>query len=283
MKFGITFEGGASRTLFSCGVMDALIKENIMADYIIGASAGISYGVTYASKQFGRNLEITRKYMNDKRYMGMRNMFVPKNRAYYNMDFVFDEIPNKLVPYDYVSYANYKGKCVAVVTNVKTGKAEYLEVPRNDRKWQVLRASCALPLLIPKVKIGGEYYLDGGIADSFPFEKAISEGCDKNIVVLTRERGYVKKHETASKVAELYFHKYPNLARALKNRADNYNACIKRLEELEKAGKALVIAPESTLGVSRTESDPVKLEKLYDLGYKQTMKIIPEIRRYLYE
>ena len=114
-------------------------------------------------------------------------------------------------------------------------------------------------------------------------EKAISEGCDKNIVVLTRERGYVKKHETASKVAELYFHKYPNLARALKNRADNYNACIKRLEELEKAGKALVIAPESTLGVSRTESDPVKLEKLYDLGYKQTMKIIPEIRRYLYE
>ena len=281
MKLGITFEGGASRTVFSCGVMDALLKEQIMADYVIGASAGISFGVTYAAGQFGRNRVIARDYMGDKRYMGMRHMFVPKNRAYYNMDFVFDEIPNKLVPYDYVGFADFKGKCVAVVTNVETGKAEYLEVPKNDRTWQLLRASCALPMLIPKVKIGSSYYLDGGIADSIPFEKAIEEGCDKNIVVLTRERGYVKKHESASTLAETFFRKYPNLVRALRERAEGYNACINRLTALEKEGKVLVIAPKSTMGVGRTESNPQKLERLYDLGYEQALKMMPKIKEYL--
>lgn len=281
MKLGITFEGGASRTLFSCGVMDVLLKENIMADYIIGASAGISYAVSYASKQYERNLTITRKYMNDKRYMGVRHMFSPKNRGFYNLDFVFGEIPNKLVPYDYVEFANFKGNCVAVVTNVETGEAEYLEVPKNDKSWQLLRATCALPLLFPKIKIGGNFYLDGGVSDSIPFEKAISEGCDKNIVVLTRERGYVKKPEKASVAAELVYRKYPRLVNALKTRAERYNQCIKRLEELEKQGKVLVIAPETTMGVKRTENDPVILEKLYRLGVSQTEKLVPTIKSYL--
>ncbi|NLZ47063.1 MAG: patatin family protein [Clostridiales bacterium] len=281
MKLGVTLEGGASRTVFSCGVMDVLMEENIMADYIIGASAGISYAVSYASRQKGRNLDITRKYMDDKRYMGARHLISPKNRGYYNLNFVYDELPNKLVPFDYVEFTNFKGEIIAVVTNIDTGKAEYLEVPRNDKTWQVLRASCALPILFPKIKIGGKFYMDGGVADSIPFEKAISEGCNKNIVVLTRERSYIKAPERAGAVAEILYRKHPDFVRAMKTRADRYNQAIKTLAELEKEGKVFVIAPTNTYGINRTENNPQKLEVLYNHGIKQTKKRMEELKAYL--
>ena len=281
MKLGLTLEGGASRTVFSCGVLDVLLEENIMADYIIGASAGISYGVSYASRQRERNLEITRKYMDDKRYMGARHLVSPKNRGFYNLDFVYDEIPNKLVPFDYVEFTNFKGEVIAVVTNIETGEAVYIKVPRNDKTWQILRASCALPILFPKIKIGGNFYMDGGVADSIPFEKAMQDGCDKNIVVLTRERTYIKSREKAGAVAEMIYRKHPDFVRAMKTRADRYNQTIKKLAELEKQGKVFIIAPNNTYGISRTENNPQKLEVLYQHGVKQTHKVMNDLKKYL--
>lgn len=283
MKIGLVLEGGASRTLFSCGVMDGLLKENIMADYIIGVSAGIAFGVSYASRQRGRNLLIARKYMGDSRYMGARHLFSPKNRAYYNLDFVFDEIPNKLIPYNYKNFREFQGRCVAVVTNVETGEAEYLDVPASDTKWTLLRASCALPLLFPKIEVDGKFYMDGGVSDSIPFEQAFRDGCDKVIVVLTRERGYVKQPEKASRAAELVYRDKSGFVEAMKTRAERYNDCIKRLEEAEAQGKALVIAPEKPLGVSRVEGDPRVLETIYVRGLKLTRRLMPEIKEFISE
>ena len=145
MKLGITMEGGASRTVFSCGVTDAFLEEDIMPDYFVGVSAGIAYGVSYLSRQKGRNLTIIQKYMNDKRYMGVRHLL--KNRNFYNIPFVFGEIPNKLESFDFEAFEAYPGKVEACVTNIHSGKAEYLEVPRKDEKFEVLVASCALPIL----------------------------------------------------------------------------------------------------------------------------------------
>lgn len=143
MKLGITMEGGASRTLFSSGVTDAFLEEGIMPDYLIGVSAGIAYGVSYLSKQKGRNLAIAQEYMADKRYMGPRHLLNRSNRSYYNISFVFSEIPNQLVPFDYEEFERFPGKVVATVTNIHTGKAEYLEVPRRDEKFDMLLASCS--------------------------------------------------------------------------------------------------------------------------------------------
>lgn len=279
MKLGITMEGGASRTVFSCGVMDAFLEENIMPDYFIGVSAGIAYGVSYLSKQKGRNLVIAQKYMNDKRYMGVRHLL--KSRNFYNIPFVFGEIPNKLETFDYEAFEAFPGKVVACVTNIHTGKPEYLEVPRRDDKFDVLVASCALPILFQPVKVGRHYYLDGGLSDSIPYQQAIKEGCDKNIVVLTRERGYVKKPERAGDISRKLYKKYPKIAEDLKSRPEKYNACMAELMEKEKSGEIFVIAPESTYGIGRTESDPEKLTKLYEEGYQQAKKQMPELKRYL--
>lgn len=279
MKVGITMEGGASRTLFSCGVTDALLEENIMPDYFIGVSAGIAYGVSYLAKQKGRNLEIAQKYMNDKRYMGMRHLL--KDKSFYNIPFVFDEVPNKLEAFDYDAFEAFPGKVVACVTNIHTGKAEYLEVPRRNDKFEVLVASCALPILFQPVKVGKHYYLDGGLSDSIPYQQAVKEGCDKNIVILTRERGYIKKAERAGDISRKLYKRYPAIVEDLKTRPEKYNACMEELMEKEKAGEIFVIAPETTYGIGRTESDPEKLTKLYEEGYQQAKKQMGDLKRYL--
>lgn len=279
MKLGIIMEGGASRTIFSCGVTDAFLEENIMPDYFIGVSAGIAYGVSYLSKQKGRNLTIAKKYMRDKRYMGVRHLL--KDKSFYNIPFVFGEVPNKLEAFDYETFAAFPGKVEACVTNIHTGKAEYLEVPRNDEQFEVLVASCALPILFQPVKVGKRYYLDGGLSDSIPYQHAIQEGCDKNIVILTRERGYVKKEERGGRISRKLYKKYPNIVQDLKKRPEEYNACVKELMELEQKGEIFVIAPETTHGVGRTESNPEKLTRLYEEGYQQAKKQMEDLKKYL--
>lgn len=272
-------EGGASRTIFSCGVTDALLEEDIMPDYLIGVSAGIAYGVSYLSRQKGRNLVIAQKYMSDKRYMGMRHLL--KNRNFYNIPFVFGEVPNELEAFDYDAFEAFPGKVEACVTNLHTGKPEYLEVPRRDDEFNVLVASCALPILFQPVKVGKRYYLDGGLSDSIPYEHAIQEGCDKNIVILTRERGYVKKEERAGKISQKLYKKYPNIAEDIKKRPERYNDCMRTLMEREQAGEIFVIAPETTHGVGRTESNSEKLTKLYEEGYQQAKRQMEDLKKYL--
>ena len=281
MKLGMVFEGGANRTIFSCGVMDVFLEEGLMPDYYIGVSAGIAYGVSYLSGQKGRNLEVMEKYMADKRYMGMRHLFNKNEKAYYNTKFVFEQVPNELVPYDYEAFGKYPGTVEAAVTNIHTGKAEYLEVPRGKDMRDTLVASCSLPILFQPVKIGNHYYLDGGIADSVPYEHAIEQGCDKVVVVLTRERSYVKTEEKGIKLTNRLYKKYPKVVEALSSRAERYNEAMKQLTELEKEGKVFVIAPETTLGVGRTETDTVKLRRLYDEGCRIAEAEMEELRKYL--
>lgn len=281
MKLGMVFEGGANRTVFSCGVMDVFLEEGLMPDYFIGVSAGIAYGVSYLSAQKGRNLELMEKYMADKRYMGARHLFNRSEKAYYNTKFVFEQVPNELLPFDYDAFARYEGKVEAAVTNLHTGKAEYLEVPRGRDMRDTLVASCSLPILFQPVKIGKHYYLDGGIADSVPYEHALEEGCDKLIVVLTRARGYVKNQEKAIKLTNHLYKKYPKVVEALNLRAQRYNECMKQLAKLEQEGKVFVIAPEDTYGVGRTETDTVKLRRLYDEGYDIAIAQMEALKQYL--
>ena len=250
-----------------------------MPDYFIGVSAGIAYGVSYLAKQKGRNLEIAQKYMKDKRYMGIRHLL--KDRSFYNIPFVFGEVPNKLEAFDYDAFEAFPGKVEACVTNIHTGEPEYLEVPRRDDKFDVVVASCALPILFQPVKVGKRYYLDGGLSDSVPYKHAIQEGCDKNIVILTRERGYVKKTERVGDISQKLYKKYPKVAEDIKTRPERYNACIQELMEREQAGEIFVIAPETTHGVGRTESDPKKLTTLYEEGYQQAKKQMEDLKRYL--
>ncbi len=281
MKLGIVMEGGASRTVFSCGVTDCFLEEEWMPDYFVGVSAGIAYGVSYLSRQKERNLKIIMEYMPDKRYMGVRYLLDRNMKSFYNIPFVFGDVPNRLLPFDYGAFAAYEGEVEAVVTNIRTGRPEYLPVLRDDRSFETIVASCALPVLFQPVRIGKRYYLDGGISDSVPYRRAWEKGCDKVIVILTRERDYVKKAEKAQLAVAALYHRYPKLVECLKRRAEVYNQSMKELYQAEREGRIFVLAPEDVFGTKRTESSPEKLRKLYEEGYAQAKKSMDAIRSYL--
>ncbi len=285
MKLGIVFEGGASRSLFSCGVMDALLEEKIYADYVIGTSAGIAYGTSYISKQIGRNLELATKYMHDKRYMGFRHLLNRKNRSYYNRDFAFRQIPEELVPFDFEAFDNFEGTAIATLTNMETCEAEYFTLPRydHDRHIQILWASCALPFMFKPEVIDGKTYMDGGVCDPIPFRKALADGCDKLIVVLTREPEYKKESAEAATAAKIFYRKFPKLPRALKDRSVKYNQSREELFKLAEKKEIIVITPTDTKGFKRTEKDPEKLQGIYNDGYFLTKKMLKEIKNYIKE
>ncbi len=281
MKTGLVLEGGALRAIFSSGVCDALLDGNVMTDYVIGVSAGIAYGVSYVSRQPRRNLEVVTRYAPDKRYMGMNNLVDKSNRSYFGLKFAYDTIPNELIPFDYDTFAAYPGEVEAVVTNLNTGKADYLPVPRQDHESLLLQATCAMPLLFPIYRINGQPYLDGGAADSIPWQRALDQGCERVVVVLTRPREYRRKPDQMIRLIRKQYQEYPKFVQAMETRAQRYNENREQLFELEREGKTLVIAPKSTLGVGRIERDTEKLRLLWAEGYQMTVERMDEIKDYL--
>lgn len=281
MKTGIVFEGGAFRTIFSCGVMDALVENDIMPDYMIGVSAGAAYGVSMASKQPRRNLDVLMKYRNDKRYLGLSNMIDKDNKSIYGLEFSYETIPNELNLFDYDAFKQYKGDFYCVVTNLLTGQPEYMKYTGDDRTNTVLKATCALPMLFPPIIINDVPYMDGGLSDSIPYLKAIEDGCDRIIVVLTRQSGYTKTTSRSTKaIAYSYRNQYPKLTETMLTRASRYNESLKGLDQYVKEGLIITIQPTTSKGFSRLEKDKNKILSMYNDGYNQCYELLDTIKEF---
>ena len=281
MKTGLVLEGGALRTIFSCGVLDAFLDAQLpLPDYFVGVSAGAAYGTSYLARQNRRNLKLITSYAGDKRYMGVGNLLNPKNRSYFGLKFAYDTIPNELVPFDYEAFQAYEGMAEAVVTNVATGEAEYHLIPRNERYNKTILASCSIPLMFPTVELEGGEYLDGGCADAIPWKHALEMGCDRVVVILTRERDYRKEPDGSMRAIARTFKKNPAFVEAMTTRAQRYNENREELFQAEREGKVLVIAPEDTLGCSRTERDTEIRRALWQQGYFAGRKLLPQIQEY---
>ena len=285
MKTALVLEGGAFRTIFSAGVLDAFLDGGLpLPNLTIGVSAGAAYGVSYLSGQSRRNLQLICNYANDKRYMGVRHLLDRENRSYFDLDFSYNVIPNELLPFDYEAFRAYPGSMKAVVTNLESGEAEYPEVPRDDRENLVLQATCALPFLFPIIEIEGKPYLDGGCADPIPWRRAFEEGAERVLVILTRERSYQRKPSDKQQlVLERKFHAYPHFLETMAHRAEAYNLCREELFKLEEQGKLLVITPRSTQGFSRTERDLEKIRALWQDGYFTGRREAARVREFWQE
>lgn len=273
----LILEGGTFRPIFSAGVMDALLEEDVMFPYCIGVSAGITDGFSYLSRQKGRNLDVLLKFRHDKRYLGKRNFL--KCKSLFGLEFVFDTIPNELSPFDWKTFYEYDGKVLVGVTNAITGKAEYLDGKELDKKCTMLRATCAIPLVFPEIKINGVPYYDGGLCDPIPIRKAIADGNERHLIVLTRPKGYKKELGRSNKVASRALKKkYPKLEKVLLERHIAYNETVQFCEQLEREGKALIIRPDRPL--DSMEKDLNVIQSSYDLGYKmakEQMEMIKDI------
>ena len=264
----MVLEGGATRGVFTSGVLDYLMEEPVELSHLVSVSAGACNGVDYVSRQIGRTRDcMIHKEKEYNYYFGFRK-FV-KEKSILDMDMVFDRYPNELFPFDYDTYFASETECEIVTTNCRTGKAEYMtERKDRGRLMKVCRASSSMPLISPMVDIDGELYLDGGLADSIPIKRALEIGNQKVIVILTRNPDY-RKRPTTKAVAKLYrqaYRSYPKLVRTAILRNKKYNQQAELVEKLDKEGKIFVVRPLIPT-VSRLEKDYDMLMNFYDHGY----------------
>ena len=265
MKIGLVLEGGGMRGMFTAGVLDALMEQNIQIDKIIGVSAGALFGINYASNQKGRALRYNLKYLKDKRYMGFYSLFTTGNIV--NKDFAFYDLPFNLDPFDQDEFEKSHLDFYLTATNIASGKAEYFKIKNVFEEMEYFRATSAMPFVSQFVEINRQKYLDGGIADSIPFEKAQELGCDKIIVVLTQPIDY-RKTKSSSFLFKLFYRKYPHLVKTLENRYRTYNEQVEEIIRLEKQNKIFVIRPNVSLNIGRLERDETKIRTVYELGEK---------------
>lgn len=278
-KAGLILEGGGMRGLFTAGVLDFFMDNGIKFENVYGVSAGACMACSYLSEQRGRSFDINTKYVKDKRYASMDSLI--KTGNYFEKDFQLNVIPNKLNPYDYDTYKNSKSNLYVVATNCKTGKAEYLKVEDMARDIDMIWASSTLPMLSKMVVIDGKEYLDGGVADSIPVNKAIKDGNKKIVVVLTRGILYRKRKNKMSKIIKLKYKNYPKLVEAIEKRYSLYNKTLAYIRKLEDDGKIIVIRPKEEVTIGRLEKNEEKLKDLYKSGYCAAEELIDKMKAYL--
>ncbi len=265
-NIGLVLEGGGMRGIFTAGVLDFFMENEIHFNYVIGVSAGACNGMSYISKQIGRSKRTYIDYIEDSRYISLTNLY--KEKSLFGMDFIFQEIPNKLIPFDFEEFYSSKISFVVGTTNCKTGNAEYFNKNKFKRNFaKIVRASSSLPYVSPTVKIKDNLYLDGGISAPIPIKKSIEDDNYRNVIILTRPRGYVKRISVYHKLARVVYRKHKKLAHALSKRYIIYNNMLKYINKLEKEGRVFVIAPSEDIKISRIEKDKNKLEALYNEGY----------------
>ena len=278
MSVALVLEGGAKRGIYTAGVLDVLLENNLISDAVIGVSAGAIHGASYVSKQIGRSIRYYMKYSNNYKFMSLKNWLLTGNVV--DTKFCYYELPEVLDPFDHKTFENSKTKFYAVCSNVESGKSEYVLCNELKRSITYLRASASLPVFSKIVEIDGKKLLDGGICDSIPLKASKDMGFDKNLVVLTRPLGYKKKKSKFLRFTKWIYRKYPNFAKAIENRPDMYNKQLEFVETEAKNNKnTLIIRPSVDLGVKHIEKDLNKVKAMYELGRKDALSILDKIKK----
>ncbi len=280
IKKGLVMEGGAMRGMFTAGVIDVFLENDICFDGAIGVSAGATFGCNFKSKQIGRSIRYNLRFCKDSRYCGIKSLLTSGNL--YNADFCYNQLPNNLDLFDYETYKNNPLKFYIVASDVRTGLPVYKELKscdKNDLEW--MRASASMPLVSKVVEIDGFKLLDGGMTDSIPLKYFESIGYNRNVVILTQPRDFIKKENKLIKIIKLFLSKYPKIVDAMKSRHIMYNSETKYIFDKADKGEVFVICPETSLGISRTESNGDKLMNTYQLGRDIAKKNLDSLRAFL--
>ena len=278
-EVALVLEGGAMRGLYTAGVLDVFMENDLKVNTIFGVSAGALFGINYKSGQIGRALRYNLKYAHDKRYMGMYSLLTTGDVM--NREFCFNKLVYELDPLDFETYNSSDVKFYAVVTNVETGKAEYIEISDAKRDMEYLRASGSMPFVSNLVEINGNKYLDGAVADPIPYKKALDMGYEKFIVIQTRPADYIKSKSRLP--YGLVYKKYPEFVKTAKSAYINYNETLDLIRKYEREGKIIVLRPSEKIKMRRVEKNLSKLQAIYDVGVKDCNNNLSRIKEYIYE
>jgi len=278
-KTALVLEGGGFRGLYTAGILHRFYEMNLEFPFVIAVSMGASNATNYLAKQTQRNLDVPYTFVNDKRYMSYARLL--RGGALFGIDFIFEDIPKKLIPFDFNTFSASKQKLMYVTTDCCQGKPYYVLNTSMEESFKALEASTSLPFVSKMVPLHNRLLLDGGIADPIPVEKAMEEGYDKLVVVLTQPKEFRKKAIKAKRFTHVIYKKYPQLAEAILTRHVRYNQQLALVEQLEAEGKAFVYRPDATLPVSRTEQKKEKLKETFQIGYEQGDAMMNELLSFL--
>lgn len=278
---GLVLEGGGMKGIYTAGVLDFFLDKEIEFSSVYGVSAGACNMCSYLSKQRRRALEVNTDYLDSRKYCSVESLLTTGDL--FNVNMCYHLIPDYLHPYDHEAFEQYQGRAYSVVTNIRTGRPEYLRLKDMHKDIIKVQASASLPLVSRNVKIGGELYLDGGISDSIPLQKSIVDGNTKNVVVMTKEIGYERKPASPAQLAliKARYLKYPKVYELMAERHINYNETLRFIERQQENGQAFVIRPKKAGNVGRIEKDKEKLLALYEEGYRDAADCYEELLAYL--
>lgn len=280
MKIGLALEGGAMRGMFTCGVIDVFMENDIKFDGLSGISAGAIFGCNYKSKQIGRGVRYNKKYGRDPRYFGLRSLILTGNL--YGKDFCYHEIIENLDPIDKKTYKENDIDFFIGATDINEAKIRYYNSKKVDeRTIEWIRASASMPLVSQIVKIDGYELLDGGMVDPIPYKILEENGYMKNVVVLTQPRDFVKEKTSIIPIMKILMYRYPKIVNAMERRHIIYNSQTAELKEKEKRGEVFVISPETSLNIKRTENNPDELERVYRIGRKVALKNLDAVKNFI--
>lgn len=277
---GLVLEGGGMRGIYTAGVLEYFMEKDRYFPYVIGVSAGACNAASYISRQPGRNKSVMVDFVRHPDYISLRNLM--QKRELFGMDLIFDQIPNKLLPFDFPAFHEAKERFVIGTTDCVTGEPVYFE--KNDSPKDILsiiRASSSLPFMAKAVTYNGHQLMDGGVADPVPFKKALADGVEKPVIVLTKSKGYRRKPSRFRKTGRYFYKDYMGLTHALEIRWKHYNDQLEEIEQLEREGKVFVIRPSQDIKVKRAERDPVKLDQLYRQGYSDAQHAFEAMENWL--
>ncbi|WP_342453067.1 patatin family protein [Youngiibacter multivorans] len=262
---GLVLEGGGMRGLYTAGVLDYFMEKGLYFPYVIGVSAGACNAISYISRQKGRSRKINIDFVNDHRYLNYTNLL--KGKGIFDMDFIFDQIPNNLIPFNYNAFNAATERLVVPATDCQSGMPVYFERDKCEDLYSAVKASSSLPFVGEMVFMEEKLLLDGGIADPIPILKAIQDGNQMNVIVLTRENNYRKEHFMVEFIAKYFYSDYTELIHAITNRHNIYNTTLEYIAELEEKGKVFVIRPKDPVKIKGIVRDINKLNELYTNGY----------------
>lgn len=280
-NIGLILEGGAMRSIFSGGVLDFFLEKDIKIPNILAVSAGAYVGMNYASGQKGRLVSAIIEPLLEYKYLGLGTFL--KKGTFFDMDYLFFEVPKAKAPFDFKAFKEFKGRFLTSTVNCQTGENVYHENFESEEDFfTILKAANSLPLIAKITDIDGQPMLDGGMADAIPIEKALSEGFQKIIVVLTRNSLYRKKEGRTAyiKTIRMIYKKYPKFLEMIEGRAKRYNDALDKIAQLEDEGRAFVLRP-TKLTVENNESDVDKLKAYYLHGYETAKEQYEELIKFL--
>ena len=276
----LLLEGGALRGMYTSGVLDVLMENNLYFPAVAAVSAGGLNAVNYLARQPGRSARINLRYRSDPRYAGP--LALVRGRSLFGLDFLVNGLTEK-EPFDAAAYAASPQRVLAVATSGDTGQPVLFEKGKCSDFTRAVIASASLPLVSWPVKIDGRPYLDGGCSCAIPLDWALAQGFARIVVVATREKGF-RKPMPSQRTVDLYSDFYaarPRFLAALLTMDYRYNLLMARIDALEAEGRIFVLRPQRPVTVRRDEKDRAKLLALLNEGREETKAALPALAGYL--